>query len=272
MYHSMQTQIVSRWGASQLQAVLHAVAQPGNVAAGQQLGRPLGRRTRLIDFRILGRDFGLANTDRRHVFNAALVLALPDDGRDHSGVKAAAARRLGDRHDLPGGRPARRSPSTRAALPGLNGGPSGTGLHRQPAAQHGSGGDCRASDSANPEQILNPAAFTLTGFQLGTIGNEKRGAVPRTRPVPDRPRVLQDDAGLRAAQLQLRFEIFNVFNRTNFLSTGLNTTLNPMTVQFDTGDAATATQITGYTLPGNFGQATATRDPRQAQFGLKIIF
>jgi hypothetical protein len=29
--------------------------------------------------------------------------------------------------------------------------------------------------------------------------------------------------------------------------------------------------ITGYTLPGNFGQATAARDPRQVQIGLKLI-
>ena len=48
-------------------------------------------------------------------------------------------------------------------------------------------------------------------------------------------------------------------------------TIEP-TVTYDTGDAATATKITGYTLPGNFGQATRTRDPRQTQFGLKILF
>jgi hypothetical protein len=72
--------------------------------------------------------------------------------------------------------------------------------------------------------------------------------------------------------VQLRFEIFNVFNRTNFLSQNLSTTLNPVSVTDDTGDAATATKISGYTLPGNFGQATRTRDPRQTQFGLKIIF
>jgi len=48
--------------------------------------------------------------------------------------------------------------------------------------------------------------------------------------------------------------------------------MSPVTVQFDTGDAATARKIVGYTLPGNFGQATKTRDARQAQFGLKLIF
>ena len=63
-----------------------------------------------------------------------------------------------------------------------------------------------------------------------------------------------------------------MFNRVNFLSQGLNTTMNPVSVTYDTGDAATATRITGYTLPGNFGQATRTRDPRQMQFGIKLLW
>ena len=81
-------------------------------------------------------------------------------------------------------------------------------------------GDCRASGNANPEQILDPAAFTLIGFQLGTIGNEKRGQCRG-------PGLFQTDLAfyktVRAfskAQIQLRFEIFNFFNNTNFLSTG----------------------------------------------------
>jgi hypothetical protein len=32
------------------------------------------------------------------------------------------------------------------------------------------------------------------------------------------------------------------------------------------------TKIASYTPAGNFGQATRTRDPRQMQFGLKILF
>jgi hypothetical protein len=40
----------------------------------------------------------------------------------------------------------------------------------------------------------------------------------------------------------------------------------------NTGNAATATQITAFTPSGNFGVATATRDPRQAQFGIKLMF
>jgi hypothetical protein len=72
--------------------------------------------------------------------------------------------------------------------------------------------------------------------------------------------------------MQLRLEVFNLFDTTNFLSQGMITTMNPVSVTFDTGAAATATKITGYTLPGNFGQATRTRDARQVQLGLKLLF
>jgi hypothetical protein len=43
-------------------------------------------------------------------------------------------------------------------------------------------------------------------------------------------------------------------------------------VTFDTPEAATATRIIGSEIPSNFGQATRTRDPRQAQFGVKLMF
>jgi hypothetical protein len=69
---------------------------------------------------------------------------------------------------------------------------------------------------------------------------------------------------------QLRFEVFNVFNRVNFV--GVSTNLSPTSVTLDTGRAATATTITSFTPSGSFGQAGGTRDPRQAQFGIKLMF
>ncbi len=130
---------------------------------------------------------------------------------------------------------------------------------------------CHAS-SGPPEQILNPAAFTLVGFQLGTFGNSGRG-------VCEGPNFAQVDVALYKniklsprVKAQLRFEVFNVFNRVNFVSIGLNSSLNPSSVTLDTGRVATATTITAFTPSGSFGQATATRDPRQAQFGIKFIF
>ena len=146
-------------------------------------------------------------------------------------------------------------------------------LHRQPAAELRRPAPTAARMTATAGTDHQPGcAARLTGFQLGTIGSEKRGACRG-------PGLLQTDLAfyktMRATsklQVQLRLEIFNVFNRTNFLSQAMSTVMNPVTVTYDTGDPATATKITGYTLPGNFGQATRTRDPRQTQFGFKIIF
>jgi len=148
------------------------------------------------------------------------------------------------------------------------GGPSGTGYPDNQRPNMAVDGDCRADNPANKEQILDPAAFQMVGFQLGTIGNEKRGQCRG-------PGFVQTDLALyktiRAGsklQVQARFEIFNVFNTTNFLSQNLNTSLNASSYTLD----PTQTTITSFTPAGNFGQATRVRDARQAQFGFKIIF
>jgi hypothetical protein len=129
--------------------------------------------------------------------------------------------------------------------------------------------DCHASGGSK-EQFLNPAAWTLVDIPFGTFGNSPRG-------VCSGPGFFQTDLAFYKnvpisghVKAQLRFEIFNVFNRANFV--GVNTSLSPSDVTFDTGSAATATKITAYTPSGAFGQATSTRDPRQAQFGFKLMF
>ena len=76
----------------------------------------------------------------------------------------------------------------------------------------------------------------------------------------------------KSVKAQLRFEVFNILNHVNFLSNQLNINYNPSSITYDTGDPATATRITNATVPNTFGQSTATRDARQAQFGIKLIF
>ena len=73
-------------------------------------------------------------------------------------------------------------------------------------------------------------------------------------------------------KLQLRFEVFNVFNNLNFLGYSLNTSYNAENVVFDTGDAATATRVVSATPPGPFGQPTAARDPKTIQLGIRLTF
>ena len=71
-------------------------------------------------------------------------------------------------------------------------------------------------------------------------------------------------------KMQIRWDIFNLFNNVNFL--GVNNYYNPSSATFNTGDAATATVISSATVPGTFGQASRARDPRQMQFGIKLLW
>ena len=265
-YHSMQTQVVSRWGASQAQVSYTLSRSRANVPLDNSSGNLAADETRL-DLSNPDADEGYSNVDRRHVFNAALVLAGPTyEGASGTKKWLLGGWEVGTIVQAASGQALT---VYTGSLPGLNGGPSGTGYtDNQRPNMAAAGGDCRADDPAHPEQIIDPAAVTLTGFQLGSIGNEERGACRG-------PGFFQTDVAfyksLRAssrAQIQLRFEIFNVFNRTNFLSQGLNNTMNLQSVTLD----SSRTKIASYTPAGNFGQATRTRDPRQMQFGLKILF
>jgi hypothetical protein len=154
-------------------------------------------------------------------------------------------------------------------IPGLTNRVSGTGYTGNQRPNVVPGQSCHAT-SGPKEQILNPNAWTLTGFELGTFGNSGRG-------VCEGPGFFQVDLALyknvsitKRIKAQLRFEVFNVFNRVNFV--GVSTSLSPISATLDTGDQHTATKIIDYQPSGAFGQATGTRDPRQAQFGIKLMF
>jgi len=155
-------------------------------------------------------------------------------------------------------------------VPGISNGPAGTGFGDNQRPNLVPGVNCLANDSNNPEVWLNPQAFTLVGYQLGTNGNAGRG-------ICDGPGIFQVDAALYKTinlggkvRAQLRFEVFNVLNRAMFYN--VNNVMNVQNPTFDTGSARTANTITGYTLPGSFGTASTARDPRQAQIGLKLMF
>jgi hypothetical protein len=117
--------------------------------------------------------------------------------------------------------------------------------------------------------IINPGAYTLDGFQLGSIGSAQRGDCTG-------PGYFQTDLAFYknvhitdAVRLQFRWDIFNFFNNTNFR--GVNAVLQPSSAVLD-NPAPNATAIESAVIPSSFGQAAGARDPRQMQFGLKIIW
>jgi hypothetical protein len=266
IYHSLQTQFVSRFmHGSQFQTSYTFSRAIGDVSLiGGENGVGASAQSLLEDPKI---DRGLTSTHRTHIFNASLVLALPPLDEKPPVMKHV----LGDWEVgtivlANSGRPLT---VFTGRIPGLVNGVSGTGLTSNARPNVVSGQSCRASGGPD-EQILNPAAWTLTGIPFGTFGNSGRG-------ICEGPNFFQVDLAFyknikysEHVKLQLRFEIFNVFNRANFIS--VNTNLNASNVAFNTGSASTATAITAFTPSGSFGQATGTRDPRQAQFGIKLLF
>jgi hypothetical protein len=266
IYHSLQTQLVSRFGhGSQFEASYTFSRTIGDVSLTGGENGVGSTSVSLIENR--GLDRGLTYSHRKHIFNAGLVLVLPTL-EDKSGFT---------KHVLGGWEVGTIAQAFSGAaltvftgsIPGLTNRVSGTGLSSNQRPNVVPGQSCHASGGL-PEQILNPNAWTLTGFQLGTFGNSGRG-------VCEGPGFFQVDLSLyknirisNRVKAQLRFEVFNVFNRVNF--TGVNNSLSPISATLDTGSQRTATQIIDYQPSGSFGQATGTRDPRQAQFGIKLSF
>ncbi len=267
IYHALQSQLISRFGhGSQVQASYTWSRTISNIALDNSDGG-LNASDATLDVDNPGLDRGLARTHREHIFNTALVLLLPTLD-DHSGFVHHV---FGDWEIATIAEAASGSPLTitTGTIPGLAGGPSGTGYTDNQRPNRVAGQPCRAS-SGPAEQWLNPNAYTLDNFQLGTIGDAGRGDC-------NGPGVFTVDLSFYKnirlsdrVKLQFRFEVFNVFNRTNF--TDVDATMSPSDVTFDTGDPRTANTITGATIPIGFGQATQARDPRQAQVGFKIMF
>jgi Carboxypeptidase regulatory-like domain len=267
IYHSLQAQFISRFGrGSQLQLSYTFSRTIANLPLDSSSGG-LDGSVATLDLSNPGLDRGLANTNRKHIFNASLVLELPTLENKSSFVKNVFGDwEVGTIVAAMSGTPITVFTGT---IPGLNGGPSGTGYTNNQRPNRVPGVSCRATGGPK-EQWLNPDAFTLTNFELGSIGDSGRG-------ICDGPGYFQTDLSLYKniklggrLRMQLRFEVFNVFNTVNFLD--VNNTMNPTTVTFDAADPTNATKITGYTLPASFGQATRARDPRQAQFGIKLMF
>jgi hypothetical protein len=266
LYHSLQTQLVSRLPhGSQFQASYTFSRTTGVVSLTGGENGVGSTSTSVLENPDL--DQGRTLTDRPHVFNTSLVLMLPGledrSAFEHhvlGGWEVSTIVQASSGHALT---------VFTGAIPGLPNRVSGTGLNANQRPNLVDGESCRAS-SGPKEQWLNPDKFTLTDFQLGTFGNAPRG-------VCHSPGFFQVDLAFYKnfplngrLKAQVRFETFNVFNRANFV--GVSTSMNPASVTLDTGRASTATRITGFTPSGTFGQAGGTRDPRQAQFGFKLLF
>jgi hypothetical protein len=163
-----------------------------------------------------------------------------------------------------------------------------------------SGQSCQAS-GAGENQFINPGAFTLNGYQIGSLPSSPRGVCLG-------PGLAQTDFSVRKnfkiterVTAKFSMDFFNLFNKTQFLpstvigtfggsglSNGGGLTLCNQTANTaqDAGDLTRvcpglpadsvawngAPTTAGGHLANNFGRATGDRAPRQIQYGLKIEF
>jgi hypothetical protein len=98
-------------------------------------------------------------------------------------------------------------------------------------------------------QFFNTACFANVPAGVNRVGNEARGVIKG-------PTTKRFDATLaksfkfsESKSVQLRLEVFNIFNHTNFTTVAL-----------------------AVSTPATFGTVTGVRDPRNIQLGVKFLF
>jgi len=130
---------------------------------------------------------------------------------------------------------------------------------------------CNSGASGN--QIINPNAFTLVGFQLGTIGNTPRGYCHGPDRVNFDLSLAKNWSLTERFKLQFRFQAFNAFNHAQFRGDLLQTIYNP-TFTCGTAACSPSNNVIQSTsgLNQNFGQALGTTGPREFQYALKLTF
>jgi hypothetical protein len=246
-------------------------------------------------------DYGPAGFDRRHIFTGSAVYLLPVLKNQNSIVRnTIGGWELAPIVTFETGTP---------ITPGI-GGPdlSGTSTNLD-RPNRVAGQPCSIHVPGLKEQLLNPNAFTLNGFVLGTNG---------TAGLADcyGPGVNNWDLGLHKdfkiterIGAQFRFEFFNFFNKTEFQGVNgglgpsqlcyqdingapINATYNNASIT-NTGDTCflSGRPFGESNLPNNaykvvagpggvsqtllsstFGQATFTRPARQIQYALRFTF
>jgi hypothetical protein len=265
MYHSLQTQLRHRFGRGSMLQVSYTLSR---LTANDPLndsgaGSFAGQITDRDNFSL---DDGLAGTDRTHVLSASLVWALPALEQSSSLVRALFGDwRLGTIMFATSGTPLT---VYAGSVPGVNG-PSGTGFTDNQRPNRVPGVSCTL-DGRPDQGYLNPAAYTLEGFELGTIGNAERGDCRG-------PGYFQVDLSLDkevsfggSARGIIRLEIFNLFNTTNWV--GVNTNLGTTSVTFDGPTPGESTKIVSHEPSPTFGKAFGVRDPREIQIGFRLEF
>jgi hypothetical protein len=138
--------------------------------------------------------------------------------------------------------------------------------------------NCNAGEKGN--QILNPAAFTLVGYHLGTV-DPKMAARGVCYGPPTRIFDLQmvKNWYFKESRYRLKFSLdaFNIFNHTNFSTAGIQSGYNGngLVCNGPGGACSPTNNVVVSGGGGGFGQTfglIAGHESREIQYGLKFTF
>jgi hypothetical protein len=263
------------------------ITNSGNAAQTTVLEDPLNPR----------RNYGPSFINRPHTLVGNIVYNVPElKGRSGFVRNAFGGWELAAILDYASGTPITvfaNSPQIEGAPGGLTGTALGQGETRPNRV---AGVSCRAPSGSPKFQWLNPAAWTLDNFQLGTFGNASVGECMGPGLANTDFSVYKNFNLTERVKLQFRMEFFNLFNKVQFRGNSADITSIDSNIA-DAGIACTAANIglstspcfnhavntVGWSFGPNpadgtayghqtFGQASADRGPREIQYALKIIF
>ena len=240
------------------------------------------------------RNYGPSLINRPHTFVANIVYNTPELNGSNSFLRhALGSWELATILDYASGTPLTVF-ANQPDISGAPGGLTGTGIDQgETRPNRVPGQPCRAPSGSPKFQWLNPAAWTLDGFQLATFGTASVGECAG-------PGLANTDFSLyknfkltERVTLQFRMEFFNLFNKVQFRGNspdvdpengGISSNLA------DSGVACVASNVGDPTSPcfgrainivawdfatnghQTFGQASGDRGPREIQYALKITF
>jgi len=291
-YNSLQVLFKTRfWHNSQFQAAYTYGISKSDFGLGDSSG---GRSDfALQDALNPELDYGPSDINRPHLFVANTVINLPS----LKGSNAFVQTLLGGWEfativQITSGT----SFTPNIAATGLSydpDGPGGTDVRNFQGGFTGSGtavanqrplfvGNCPGS--GNPENIIDPSAYTLVGTKIGELSqNTSKGGClgPGIKNVDMSfyknfaPSWLKESFFGEASRIQFRLEMYNAFNTPQFRGDSLGISYyNGQVVCGANPCSPTNNTITGLvgTPTSNFGRAGSTRGGREIQYALKFVF
>ncbi|MGA7220508.1 MAG: carboxypeptidase regulatory-like domain-containing protein [Candidatus Sulfotelmatobacter sp.] len=271
-YHSLQALFRSRTGNfSNFQASYTWSHSIGNVELDNSSGSV--NQEAFINPSDPGLDKGNTNINRPQIFVANEVFFLPKFAKSGSLVQnTVGGWELNSIINVESG--ASLSVFTNgigSATGGLSS-ITGTGFNN-PDRPNVTGVSCNAGE--NGDQILNPAAFTFVGYQIGTVGTERRGYChgPDTRNVD--AQLAKNWQIKERYRLKFSMDFFNLFNHANFYGNqleGVGFAANSLVCGANPC-SPTNNVITGQAQQGStWGQAQAVHPGRNLQYTLRFSF